>query len=112
MMARHEISCTLEDVIKESSRILKTNGEFYMVHRPERLVDIFYYMRKYQVEPKRIRFVHPSYEKASNIVLIEGSKNGGVFLKLEKPLYIYDREGNYTEEIYEIYEKEMRTKNE
>lgn len=102
-IARHEVYCTLEDVIKESSRMLKTNGSFYMVHRPERLVDIFCLMRKYQIEPKRIRLVHPSVGKVANIVLIEGTKNGRSFLKMEKPLYIYDESGNYTEEIYEIY---------
>lgn len=103
MIARHEISCTLEDVIKESSRLLKTNGGFYMVHRPERLVDIFCLMRKHQIEPKRVRLVCPSYGKVPNIVLIEGSKNGGSFLKWEKNLYVYDEKGNYTDEIYQIY---------
>ncbi|MBQ9279767.1 MAG: tRNA1(Val) (adenine(37)-N6)-methyltransferase [Clostridia bacterium] len=101
-VARHEIYCTLEDVIKEASRILKTNGSFYMVHRPERLVDIFCLMRQYHIEPKRIKFVYPSVGKVANIVLIEGTKNGGVFLKFEKPLYVYDENGNYTNELYEF----------
>lgn len=104
-IARHEICCTLEDVIKESARILKTNGEFYMVHKPERLVDIFCVMRKYKIEPKRIRFVQPSIDKPANIVLIEGVKDGKEFLKFEKTLYVYEN-GEYTNEIYEIYEKE------
>lgn len=104
-IARHEVCCTLDDVIKESARMLKTNGEFFMVHKPERLVDIFCTMRKYKIEPKRIRFVHPSADKPANIVLIEGSRDGKEFLKFEKSLYVYEN-GEYTDEIYEIYEKE------
>ena len=104
-IARHEVCCTLDDVIKEAARILKTNGEFFMVHKPERLVDIFCTMRKYKIEPKRIRFVHPSVDKPANIVLIEGSRDGKEFLKFEKSLYVYEN-GEYTDEIYEIYEKE------
>lgn len=102
-IARHEISCTLEDIIKKSARILKSGGNFYMVHRPERLVDIMYYMRKHKIEPKRIRFVHPNQNAVSNLVLIEGSRAGRAFLKFEKPLYVYDENGNYTDEILEIY---------
>ena len=104
-IARHEVCCTLDDVIKEAARILKTNGELFMVHKPERLVDIFCTMRKYKIEPKRIRFVHPSVDKPANIVLIEGSRDGKEFLKFENSLYVYEN-GEYTDEIYEIYEKE------
>ena len=104
-IARHEVCCTLDDVVKEAARMLKTNGEFFMVHKPERLVDIFCTMRKYKIEPKRIRFVHPSVDKPANIVLIEGSRDGKEFLKFEKSLYVYEN-GKYTDEIYEIYEKE------
>ncbi len=104
-IARHEIYCTLEDVIKEASRILKTNGSFYMVHRPERLVDIFCLMRENKIEPKRIRFVHPSQEKPANLVLIEGTKDGKSFLKFENSLYVY-KDGKYTQDIYKIYEME------
>lgn len=104
-IARHEVCCTLDDVIKEAARMLKTNGEFFMVHKPERLVDIFCTMRKYKIEPKRIRFVHPSVDKPANIVLIEGTRDGKEFLKFENSLYVYEN-GEYTDEIYEIYEKE------
>lgn len=103
MIARHEILCTLEDIIKESSRLLKSGANFYMVHRPERLVDIMFYMRKYKIEPKRIRFVHPNTNSISNLVLIEGKKCGKAFLKFEKPLYVYKENGEYTEEILKIY---------
>lgn len=103
MIARHEILCTLEDIIKEASKLLKSGGTFYMVHRPERLVDIMFYMRKYKIEPKRIRFVHPNINSVSNLVLIEGSRCGKTFLKFEKTLYVYKENGEYTEEILEIY---------
>ena len=74
-----------------------------MVHRPSRLADIIYYMRKYNIEPKRMRFVHPSVKKAPNLVLIEGIRNGGNDLKIEAPLYVYNENGTYTDEINKIY---------
>lgn len=106
MIARHEISCTLEDVVKEAARLLKFNGEFFMIHKPERLVEIFCVMRKYKIEPKRIKFVQPSANKPANLVLIEGSKNAGEFLKVETSLCVYKDDGKYTDEIYDIYEME------
>lgn len=104
-IARHESKCTLEDVIKASRRVLKDGGRFYMVHRPERLVDIFYYMRKYRIEPKRGRMVCPNVEKAPNIVLIEGVLFGGENFKWENNLYVYEN-GIYSKEIDKIYGKE------
>lgn len=103
-VARHEISCTLEDVIKESSRMLKFGGEFFMVHKPERLVEIFCLMRKYKIEPKRMRLVQPYANKPANIVLVEGAKSAGEFLKVEIPLCVYKENGEYTDEIFDIYE--------
>lgn len=105
-IARHEIMCNLEDVIAASKTLLKDNGRLFMVHRPDRLVDIFCIMRKYKIEPKRIRMVHPSCGKAPNIVLVEGQNNGGAFLKWETPLYIHKENGDYTEEIDKIYGRE------
>ena len=102
-IARHEVMCNLEDVIAASRILLKDNGRLYMVHRPERLADIFCLMRKYKIEPKRVKFVHPSAKKAPNIVLVEGQRDGGSFLKFEEPLYVYDDKGCYTKEIDEIY---------
>ena len=102
-IARHEVLCNLEDVIAASRILLKDNGRLYMVHRPERLADIFCLMRKYKIEPKRVQFVHPSAKKAPNIVLVEGQRDGGSFLKFEEPLYVYDDKGCYTKEIDEIY---------
>lgn len=102
-IARHEVLCTLEDVIIASRKILKDNGRLYMVHRPERLADILCLMRKHRIEPKRIRLVHPNSQKAPNIVLVEGQRDGGAFLKFEKPLYVYNDDGKYSEEIDKIY---------
>lgn len=102
-ISRHEIMCTLEDVISQSSALLNNNGRFFMVHRPERIVDIIYLMRQYKIEPKRIRFVHPYPGKKPNLLLIEGLKCGRVFLNFMDPLYIHDENGNYTKEIYDIY---------
>lgn len=102
-IARHEIMCTLEDVIVSARRLLADNGRMFIVHRPERLADIFGLMRKYNIEPKRVKMVHPSSKKAPNIVLVEGQRDGGAFLKWEDPLYVYDENGKYSEEIDKIY---------
>lgn len=102
-ISRHEVKCTLEDVVSVSSALLKNGGKFFMVHRPERIVDIIYLMREYKLEPKTIRFVHPYPGKKPNLLLIEGLKYGRPFLKFMDPLYIHDDKGNYTEEINNIY---------
>ncbi len=107
-IARHEIMCTLEDVISVSAEVLKPKGNFYMVHRPKRLVDIFCIMRKYKIEPKKMWMVHPSKDKKANIVLIEGLKNGGEDLKMMEPIYVYDNVGNYTDTINRIYRRDGR----
>lgn len=102
-IARHEILCNLEDVIVSARRLLADNGRMFIVHRPERLADIFGLMRKYNIEPKRVKMIHPSAKKAPNIVLVEGQRDGGSFLKWEEALYVYDDNGNYSEEINRIY---------
>jgi len=106
-LARHEISCTLEDVIKASSRLLVPGGQLAMVHRPERLVDIVYLMRSYGIEPKCLRFVHPSPYKKPNLILVRGTRGGNPQLKMMEPLYVYDENGNYSKEINEIYCREV-----
>lgn len=103
LISRHEITANLEDFIKTSKLLLKDKGEFYMVHRPERLVDIIYLMRKYKIEPKQIKFVAPNINKEPNLVLIKGIKNANEFLKFEKTLYVYNEDGTYTDETLEIY---------
>jgi len=102
-IARHEICCTLEDVIIAARILLRDGGRMYMVHRPDRLVDILCTMRKHKIEPKRIRMVHPSVNKAPNIVLIEGQRDGGTFFKWEPPLYVHTEDGGYTQEINNMY---------
>ncbi len=103
LIARHEVLCTLEDVIRESAKLLRPGGRFYMVHRPFRLVDIFALMREYRIEPKRMRMVYPFADKEPNMVLIEGARGGKPRLTVEKPLIIYQSPGVYTDEIYEVY---------
>ena len=106
IISRHEITANLEDFIHIASYLLKDYGEFYMVNRPDRLVDIFYYMRKEKIEPKQIRFVYPNKSKKTNLVLIKGVKNGNVFLQYDSNLYVYNEDGTYTDEILKIYNKE------
>ena len=105
LISRHEITASLEDFIKISSFLLKDYGEFYMVHRPDRLVDIFTVMRKNKIEPKKVKFVYPNQNKKTNLVLIKGVKNGKQFLEFENNLYVYNENGKYTDEILKIYNK-------
>ena len=102
-IARHEVLCNLEDVIREASAVLKPGGQLYMVHRPRRLVDIITLMTKYSIEPKRMKLVHPYVGEEANMVLIEGSRGGGRQMRVEKPLIVYKEQGVYTDEIYDIY---------
>ena len=102
-IARHELLCTLEDVISQAARLLRPGGSFYMVHRPFRLVDIMVLMREYRLEPKRMKFVYPYIDKDPNMVLIEGLRGGRPRLTVEKPLIVYQSPGVYTDEIYDIY---------
>ena len=103
-IARHEILCTLEDVIRESHALLVPGGQFYMVHRPFRLVEIFTVMTKYHIEPKRIRLVHPYVDKEPNMVLIEGIRDGKSRITIEPPLIVYQSDRTYTQEILQLYD--------
>jgi tRNA1Val (adenine37-N6)-methyltransferase len=102
-IARHEIKCDLEDVIKAAARCLKSGGKFYMVHRPFRLTEIMVLMHEYKVEPKRMRLVYPFVDKEPSMVLIEGARGGKPRITVEEPLIIYEEQGKYTREIYDIY---------
>ena len=105
IISRHETTATLEDFIRISKDLLKDKGEFYMVHRPDRLVDILDIMRKYKIEPKIMRFVYSNQNSEPKLILIKGIKNAKPFLKIQNNLYIYDEKGEYTEEINKIYHK-------
>ncbi|MBE5914341.1 MAG: tRNA1(Val) (adenine(37)-N6)-methyltransferase [Pseudobutyrivibrio ruminis] len=102
-IARHELLCTLDDVVRETAAVLRQRGRCYFVHRPSRIVEIFEAMRKYKLEPKRMRLVYPYVDKEPNMVLIEGVRGGGAQLTVESPLIVYKEPGQYTDEIYEIY---------
>lgn len=105
LISRHEVECTLEDIIKNGSKLLKDLGEFYMVHRAERLADIMCLLRKYKLEPKNIRFVHSRAKEKPSLILIRAVRGAKEFLKIDKPLVIYEENGEYTDEILEIYNK-------
>ncbi|HAN09087.1 MAG TPA: SAM-dependent methyltransferase [Clostridiales bacterium] len=105
IIARHEVLCTLEDIISSASSLLTNNGRIYMVHRPHRLTDIIHIMKKYKVELKKLRNVYPRVDKAPAMILVEGVKNAKPNLVIDPPLIIYNKEGNYTEEILKMYGK-------
>ena len=105
LISRHEITASLKDFIHISAYLLKDYGEFYMVHRPDRLVDIFQLMREEKIEPKLIKFVYPKANKKTNLVLIKGVKNGKPFLEYDNNLIVYNEDGSYTDEILRIYNK-------
>lgn len=102
-IARHEVLCTLEDVVGQAAALLKENGRFYMVHRPFRLAEIMNVMSRYRLEPKRMRLVYPFADREPNMVLLEGLKGGRPRITVEKPLIVYREPGVYTDEIYDIY---------
>ncbi|MGX8714907.1 MAG: tRNA1(Val) (adenine(37)-N6)-methyltransferase [Lachnospiraceae bacterium] len=104
-IARHELLCNFEDIAREAAACLRSGGRFYMIHRPRRLIDLIVTMRAYRLEPKRIRFVHPYADQEANMVLIEARKDGGVLLKTDPPLIVYQDKGIYTREVAAIYEE-------
>lgn len=110
--ARHEIFCTLEDVVKQAARALKPQGRFYMVHRPFRMAEIIRIMCQYRLEPKRIRLVYPFVEKEPNMVLIEALRGGKPRVTVEPPLIVYEKPGVYTEEVRELYNMQAEAEKE
>lgn len=107
-IARHEVACTLEDIISAASYMLKYGGKMCMIHRPHRLVDILATMRQYKIEPKVMRMIYPKQGKEPTMVLVEGVKNGRPELRVQAPLVVYNEDGTYTDEINEIYGKKGR----
>jgi tRNA1Val (adenine37-N6)-methyltransferase len=102
-IARHEVLCTLDDVVRNAARLLKPGGSFFMVHRPFRLAEIINVMTSYKLEPKRMQLVYPYIDKEPNMVLIEGCRGGKPRMTVEKPLIVYKEQGVYTNEIYDVY---------
>lgn len=102
-IARHEILCTLEDVVKQTSKLLVPGGKFFLVHRPFRLAEIIVTLKDYKLEPKRMRLVYPFADKEPNMVLLEAVRDGKPRMTVEKPLIVYSSPGVYMPEIYEVY---------
>ena len=103
-IARHEILCTLEDVVSQTAKLLEDRGRFYMVHRPFRLTEIMNVLTKYKLEPKRMQLVYPYIDREPNMVLIEALKGGNSRITVERPLIVYEKPGVYTKEILELYD--------
>ena len=104
-ISRHELKMSLDECIYAAAYALKFGGRLYMVHRPARLADIMCSLRAHKLEPKRIRFVQPYMDKEPNLVLIEAKSGGKPELRVLPPLVVYDKDGSYTKECYEIYYK-------
>ncbi len=103
-VARHEIMCTLDDVVRAAASCLEVNGRFYMVHRPFRMAEIIRSLSAYKLEPKRIRLVYPKVDREPNMILIEARKGGRPRVTVEKPLIVYNSDGTYTDEVRELYD--------
>lgn len=102
-IARHEVLCTLQDVVREAAKVLRPGGRFYLVHRPRRLIEIITELAGYGLEPKRLKFVHPFADREAKMVLLEAARGGRSFVRVEKPLIVFRERGIYTDEINEIY---------
>ena len=105
-IARHEVLANLDDIVKEASLLLNSKGYFAMVHRPLRLIEIIDTFRKYKIEPKRLQFIYPKFGSECNHILIEGVKDGAPGLKVLEPIFVYDNDGKWTNEILKIYNYE------
>lgn len=103
-IARHEVALNIDDIMKISKKLLKNNGTIALVHRPERLIEIISLMKKHNIEPKRIQFIYPKHDKNANIMLIEGTKNGKIGLKVLPPIYTHEENGDYTKQIKKYFE--------
>ena len=102
-IARHEVLCTLEDVVSQAARLLKTGGSFFMVHRPFRLAEIMITLSKYKLEPKRMQLVYPYVDKEPNMVLLQAVRGGKPRMTVEKPLIVFKEPGVYADEICDVY---------
>ena len=102
-IARHEIMCNIDDIFENADKMLKFGGRLYMVHRAERLTDIFCSARNHKLEPKVMQMIQPYANKAPNLVLIEFAKGGKPPLKNLEPIIVYNQDGTYTEQLKKMY---------
>jgi len=102
-ISRHELTLTIEQIMIVSRKLLKNNGVFAMVYRPDRLIDVFLLMRKYNIEPKKIQYIYPKKTRACNLILIEGTKNGNPGLKILEPLIIHKKNNEYTQQVNKYF---------
>jgi len=103
LISRHEIKANLSDFIKTASGLLKDKGELYIVHKPERMPDIIQKLRENKIEPKELKIVYSNKNSEASLILIKAVKGGKKFLKIDRPLYIYNENGEYSDEIKHIY---------
>lgn len=103
-IARHEILCNLEEVVKAAARLVKPGGSFFLIHKPFRLAEIFATLMQYKLEPKRMRLIHPYADKEPTMVMVEAVRGGRSRIKVEAPLIVYQEKGIYTEEVKRMYE--------
>lgn len=102
-VSRHEILCSIDDVFSSAGKMLKYGGRMYIIHRSERMTDIFVSARKHNMEPKTLRLVYPYTDKSCELILMELTKGGKPGLKVLPPLIVYKTDGSYTDEVYDIY---------
>lgn len=105
-IARHEIKTNLEEIIKISKYLLKAKGSLFLIHLTERLAELIYLLKEYKIEPKRMRLVYSREGEDAAFVLMEGAKGSREGLKIEMPLYIYDKNGEYTDEVKGVFGEE------
>ena len=105
-IARHEIMASLDDIVREASVLLNNCGHLVMVHRPDRLLEILDTFRKYKIEPKRLQFIYPKFGSECNHILIDGVKDGNEGLRVLNPLYVYESDSKWTEDVLKIYNYE------
>lgn len=106
-VARHEIKLRLPVLVEAASYLLKARGRFFMIYHPERILELMDILRSNRLEPKRMRFVYNDTRSPSKIVMVESAKEGRPGLKIEKPLFIYDEKGIYTDEVRQMYAEEI-----
>ncbi|MBP9510413.1 MAG: tRNA1(Val) (adenine(37)-N6)-methyltransferase [Fusobacteriaceae bacterium] len=102
-LARHEIAITLEEIISIAANLLNDKGYFSLVHRADRAIDIIAFMKKYEIEPKRVRFCHSKIDKNAKIILIEGIKFGNEGITVLPPLITHDEKGGYSKEVLDFF---------